>query len=72
MTAYTIPPNQTKIPLILNAGDTLTVDLRGRSTDVTVNDGATEDVNVGGSSFRVPSRRWLELGRRSLRAVQPK
>ena len=52
MTAYTIPPNQTKIPLILNAGDTLTVDLRGRSTDVTVNDGATEDVNVGGSSFR--------------------
>ena len=52
MTAYTIPPNQTKIPLILNAGDTLTVDLRGRSTDVTVNDGATEYVNVGGSSFR--------------------
>ena len=52
MTAYTIPPNQTKIPLILGAGDTLTVDLRGRSTDVTVNDGATESVNVGGSSFR--------------------
>jgi autotransporter passenger strand-loop-strand repeat protein len=52
MTAYTIPPAQTKIPLILNNGDTLTVDLRGRSTDVTVNDGASESVNVGGSSFR--------------------
>ena len=52
MTAYTIPPNQTKIPLILDAGDTLAVDLRGRSTDVTVNNGATESVNVGGSSLR--------------------
>ena len=51
MTDYTIPRNQTKIPLILDAGDTLTVDLRGRSTDVTVNDGATEYVNLGGSSF---------------------
>ena len=52
MTAYTIPPNQKKQPLILGAGDTLTVDLRDRSTDVTVNDGASESVNVGGSSFR--------------------
>src|SRR5579871_4762878 len=52
MTAYTIPPAQTKTPLILNAGDTLTVDLHGRSTDVTVNDEARESVNVGGSSFR--------------------
>ena len=38
------------------AGDTLTVDLRGRSTDVTVNDGASESVNVGGSSFRTTVR----------------
>jgi autotransporter passenger strand-loop-strand repeat protein len=52
MTDYTIPPNQTKVPLILNAGDTLSVYQGGRSTDVTVNDGATEFVEGGGSSFR--------------------
>jgi autotransporter passenger strand-loop-strand repeat protein len=52
MTSYTIPPNQTKIPLVLDAGDTLTVNSGGRSTDVTVSDGATEQVNAGGSSFR--------------------
>ena len=52
MTAYTIPPKQTKIPLILDSGDTLTVNHEGKSIDVTVNDGATETVTAGGSSFR--------------------
>jgi autotransporter passenger strand-loop-strand repeat protein len=51
MTAFTIPPKQTVKPLILNSGDTLTVNAGGRSEDVTVNADATETVN-NGSSFR--------------------
>lgn len=52
MTDFTIPPPQKHRPLILNSGDTLTVNNGGKSEDVTVNAEATEQVNTGGSSFR--------------------
>jgi autotransporter passenger strand-loop-strand repeat protein len=49
MTSYTLPPDN-KQPIVLQAGDTLTVLKGGKSHNITVNDGAIETVNQGGVS----------------------
>jgi autotransporter-associated beta strand protein/autotransporter passenger strand-loop-strand repeat protein len=48
-----IPPdNGERNPITLNSGDILTVNAPGKSTDVTIQGGGTEIVNMGGYSFR--------------------